>query len=73
MCVVAIDSQHRLVFGNGLCGTAPRAQYVAFGHMRSRTTRRRRQGSVGQRFRADEVRRLRVAHTVEHAHREFAC
>src|SRR5215831_2326390 len=37
---VTVERDYRVIFGNGLLGSALRAKYVAFGQMRQRTARR---------------------------------
>ena len=67
---VAIEREHRLVFGNGLRISALRAQHLAFGEMRKRAAGRCRQGLPDQSFRARDVGCGRVGHFIEHAARE---
>jgi hypothetical protein len=72
-CRVRIDRERHLIFGNSLLASVTRSQYHASGQMSGRAAGRGRQGSIDQLFRAREVRRSRVSHSVEHAVCERVC
>src|SRR5262249_53552434 len=64
---VAIKREHRLVFGNGLLGSATSAQHLAFGEMCKLAARRGSQGVLTHPFCPKNIGPGRVGHIIQDA------